>query len=613
MHVDQELSDTPRNLAVEIRRSEYTGANPFTYSQARDYTRRKVLTEFIPTSKYWSLLNASNEILVGTRGCGKTILLRMLSYSIYRNHAVVPRKMAESGQQFYGIYVPLRLQLLNELPPDISAAERRLRFRFIFNCVAAGAFLDEIKALIEDRRPHAASGLLATREAIDMLARLWNVPQDAPCSTLDELKQRINELFVQVRLDWGKLDRTGTIFSKGLLEPILAAMNGINRLLVLEPESTTWVACIDEAEYLSRELQASINTILRSANPGMAVKIATLPLHWTESATEDGAASVQTDGDDYRFIELDYQYDSADFHLLTNNLVAVRLREISVFEHGRVNSESAFDDFIGGQHDRSLVSVYQSRVPKFSRHDLWGKVAAELSRRPHRGPTRTPHSGELKRFEPIVLLRELRKMHRVGNTLVAWLCGPAMARRVCGGNARRFIQLCYLYFEAAMHQELTPNSQHRVVVDFSQKFCQRAKAVHREGFLLHDFLTTLAKYLEHAMHSGPVKDVGLGFRLAPNLFRHRRFIEAIEAGIAYSYILRPDDEAFTPISPSSNLRLANAFGALKWLPMRFGASTLVSSPKTIVSLERGRTILSANEANAAIGALQLDLFDTEEG
>ncbi len=60
----------------------YSGANPFHESQARAGAERKILSEFYPTSAFWSLFNDQHEILLGTRGSGKTFLLRMMSYTL---------------------------------------------------------------------------------------------------------------------------------------------------------------------------------------------------------------------------------------------------------------------------------------------------------------------------------------------------------------------------------------------------------------------------------------------------------------------------------------------------------------------------------------------------
>ncbi len=46
----------------------YDGQNPFSDSQARNFSDTKIINEFYPTSCFWSLFNDQHEILLGTRG-----------------------------------------------------------------------------------------------------------------------------------------------------------------------------------------------------------------------------------------------------------------------------------------------------------------------------------------------------------------------------------------------------------------------------------------------------------------------------------------------------------------------------------------------------------------
>ena len=62
----------------------FIGENPFKDSQARTFPDKKVLSEFYPTSTFWSLFNEQHEILIRTRGSGKTILLKMMRYSLLK-------------------------------------------------------------------------------------------------------------------------------------------------------------------------------------------------------------------------------------------------------------------------------------------------------------------------------------------------------------------------------------------------------------------------------------------------------------------------------------------------------------------------------------------------
>src|SRR5690606_38398025 len=119
-------------------------------------------------------------------------------------------------QRFYGIYIPLRLQLLNELTTQDTGLRRR-QFRFIFNCVAAGSYLDEIKALLQDRFTVARERLIAMRHIIDELSTLWAIGSPDECQDIDDFKDQINSRFLQVRANWSLLETEGSLLRTGLL------------------------------------------------------------------------------------------------------------------------------------------------------------------------------------------------------------------------------------------------------------------------------------------------------------------------------------------------------------------------------------------------------------
>ena len=59
-----------KRVADEVK--GYTQQNPFSDSQARNFSDAKLISEFCPVSNYWSLFNDQHEVLLGTRGSGKT-------------------------------------------------------------------------------------------------------------------------------------------------------------------------------------------------------------------------------------------------------------------------------------------------------------------------------------------------------------------------------------------------------------------------------------------------------------------------------------------------------------------------------------------------------------
>ena len=92
-----------------------SAANPFSDSQARNYSSERILSEFCPVSRYWSLFNDQHEVLIGSRGCGKTILLKMMRYSMLNKLTDERAKKLVSEKKYIAFYVPLHLEYIKKL------------------------------------------------------------------------------------------------------------------------------------------------------------------------------------------------------------------------------------------------------------------------------------------------------------------------------------------------------------------------------------------------------------------------------------------------------------------------------------------------------------------
>ena len=90
----------------------YMGSNPFSDNQARNFSDIKVISEFYPISKFWTLFNDQHEILLGTRGSGKTFLLKMMRYSMLKKIEDPKAQKLVADKEFIAIYVPMHLELM---------------------------------------------------------------------------------------------------------------------------------------------------------------------------------------------------------------------------------------------------------------------------------------------------------------------------------------------------------------------------------------------------------------------------------------------------------------------------------------------------------------------
>ena len=125
--------------------------NPFSDSQARNFSDTKVVNEFCPISTYWSLFNDQHEVLLGTRGSGKTILLKMMRYSMLKRIEDPQAKQLVKEKKYLALYVPMYLEFVTHLISSNASEQEQIQFfQFAFNCLLAQSLLTEISDMLNE-------------------------------------------------------------------------------------------------------------------------------------------------------------------------------------------------------------------------------------------------------------------------------------------------------------------------------------------------------------------------------------------------------------------------------------------------------------------------------
>lgn len=516
-----------------------------------------------------------------------------------------------SKTDHFGIYIPLRLRLLQEIDSSVNLNERRSRFSFIFNCTAICSFLKEVRSIITGRIHDETNRLLKERRIIDQLQSAWGLDESTPhFSTLSDLSFHMNKIFNGARSDWGAIDSGKSMLTSGLLEPIIGVIDCVNEELELSSDKVTWIACFDEAEYLKPDLQPVINSIMRSESKGLAVKIATLPFTYTNLETETEGIFIQSDGDDFRFVNIDYDNEDPEFEAIAYNVFRNRVNLIGLFDTNDdfQSCNNPLETFLGKDSSKDLTAIYKRNYRKKEEITIVNEVLKELKERPH-SKKGHPDTGQIKRYKPIYFLRELYKKHSKGNTKVAYYQGATMIKKVSGGNMRRFIQICEIIFETARNQFLSENAQQKAIFEFSEKATRRAESVYKEGPFLKEFIETLSKYLKSQMHEGPIKDVGLEFRVSEELISIPRMKTLLEQGIAHSYFWCDETDFLGGISKDTRFRLANFTAVRNWLPMRAGSRVTISSRGAISNDFLVAEVIPQSESEEVLSNnIQMTLF-----
>lgn len=562
----------------------YTGANPFHEGQAKAFTDRKLIEEFFPTSTYWSRFNEQHEILIGTRGSGKTAILKMLSYSWLRQLKHENAIEIIKERSFLGFYVPLHLEFVASLPGQGCPESQRLQyFQFAFNCGAVKALIREVQALLPDCYSDPLKRLKAEASILAHLCELWFPGEKCEFNTLADLQWRIDVLYHTQKF-WrdGELSEPH-LFATALFWPIIPALPRLAADLGLDPEATNWIACLDEAEFLGEPFIRCLNTFLRSEKKPLVLKVATLPFrHLTKKTTSTGA-SVESEGNDFNYRVIDLEADSTDFIGLSDSLCRARLKKCGIDD-----PQLTLESFLGREGNDDLVDYYRLEmgVENSTEEKILGDLLSSLSEARRARfetikdvPARV-QSDYYKKFAPIYYFRRMHVEGSRGNRTVGWYAGARMIRRITDGNPRRFIQLMNDLFEAARSSELNPKNQHRIVMEFCERHFESCEGLPEQGVLLKKIISLVGELLEQRVHGPQLLDGGSNFFVQRSLLENPLLKATLELGIAYSILFTDDVSITQGLQEESDLRLANIITAVFWLPMQKGGHLVLQSKHT---------------------------------
>ena len=180
---------------------DYTGPNPFSDSQARNFSDEKVIDEFYPISKFWNLFNDQHEILLGTRGSGKTFLLKMMRYSMLKQISDPKAEKLVKEKEFISIYVPMYLEFVASFSnSQFTKRNQVIFFQIGFNCKLSEALITELKSILDDIEDKTIRTEIMF-SLVEYLNRVWFGESDPEIYDFSMLSSKIVEMFYNIEWD----------------------------------------------------------------------------------------------------------------------------------------------------------------------------------------------------------------------------------------------------------------------------------------------------------------------------------------------------------------------------------------------------------------------------
>lgn len=539
----------------------HNSKNPFREGQARGYSPKKTINEFYPTSLFWSLFNEQHEILLGTRGSGKTMLLKMMCYSFLSKLEHKKAKELVQELDYFCIYLPLNLEFMSGIEESYESKRDKF-FDFSFNCIALKSLLTEVLTLINDKFSEDDSVTINYRVS----KLISNVLYQEQITSIEGLIDYTEVYHIQ---------NCQTISDSPLFAPLLTPIKSVINLIRNQlniKRDCRWVFCIDEAEFLQEKYIKAINTFLRSSQDPVVIKMATLPYKHSTKETLQSGTHIEPDGNDFNYIKIDYDPENKEYEQLTNHICKTRLSELIT------DGEITLENFLDTKEGRTQLDFFKfeliRRDQACDKDDIMKLLISHLS--PERKISfkdykRFPEKFEkpiYRKFTPILYPRVMKKLQEPGNAKVGFYAGADTVRKASEGNPRRFIQIMNNLIECARNKDLSSINQHQTIKQTCKEIYNSSEGLEVYGRLLKGLLKIIATLISDKTHSEHITETGCSFKLSKALMDNNLVKEAIKLAVAYSYITVDEKTLKNEITEDSTLKLSYLLGIIFWIPLR---------------------------------------------
>jgi archaellum biogenesis ATPase FlaH len=547
--------------------------NPFSASQARDFTDEQLLNEFYPTSLFWSIFNPQHEIILGTRGSGKTILMRMACYNILRKYKLENAIKIYQSKKFIGFHIPINIDWTISITPSASIEEHKEYFIFSFNSVALSSFLDVLGLIIEDDCGDYNKQKELEMKITKEIQRVLFPKEAGGLLLFGDIKKRLTDMTANI-IRWkdGELqEQIPYALYKSILEPLVLIIKDVTRVIGDKYLDTSWLACIDEADYVPEAYLKCINTFMRSAKKPFSIKMTIMKTKYVTRETLTPGVFIEPDGNDFNFRHINYDPNSEEYIKLINHIVNYRCNEIIKGKRYKL------DDILGGEVSENardkFAYILEQRGEVFSYEKLINDIVACLSNDRRRQFLKIKDDKKrimneyLNKFAPVYFPRRMKEIDSTRNNVTGWFSGPRVIRLITDGNPRKFIQIMKEIIDKSLEAELNIKTQQKVIFDFCNKEYQNSESFSDYGILLKEIIDKVGLFLSDRIHGRVLLDSGCSFKLDSSIFSMRNVIEAIKIGVDYNHLIidNMDNER---ISENTIIRLSYKYAVIFYLPLR---------------------------------------------
>lgn len=485
--------------------------NVFEHSNARYFTSDQLAEEFVWTSSFESLITNKNQVVLGSRGTGKTALIKMLSHEcLSKLKDDRAKRIIEEGS-FIATYIPLKVEWVNSM---LDIDEESHLFVWSLNLSSCARFLDTVRSCLESYVDDDVQRVVKEQRICNKISELWLSEKLSTLSdvleALELVEYRKNVVFNKIKLG---LDLTpeeqsvGLNFNAELFKPLIMALSQLKKEIEL-PDNSTFCVCIDEAEFLTKEHHRILNTHMRSYNE-LVFKITTMPYrHYTLETKTGTPLNI---GHDFDYLNIDNQglhgnakaNAQSDFESFADNLFKNRVKASSIANNG-IELRSLLGNSVLTDSPKSAMpdEIIVKKINEYC-----DKQTIERAKRLSSEDKELFESSIVRKLRGILILKDSFQHYR-GNASPRIYSGYSLVVRCADGNPRRLLRIFnYLFsknIEAAV--ELKPISlteQGSKLKEFSYSELDSLN-LEIEGKKSFDLFTKIGRFLKDKLHSDKI-------------------------------------------------------------------------------------------------------------
>lgn len=581
----------------------------FESSNARGLNSNQLASEFIWTESFESLFSSQNQVILGSRGSGKTALIKMLSHDNLSKIANVydQAKTRIESKNFIATYVPLRVEWVNSL--NNYSNKNDGYFTWSLNLSLCAHLLDTIRSCLDSYIKDDIEQLVIEKNICTEISEIWFSNLSKKINNLNGIRNELEKIEFKKNLAFNKEAmniplsdderKIGEAFHTTLFKPFEFATRVVKRKLSL-PEQNRWIVCIDEAEFLSKSHHQILNTYMRSAS-NLVFKITTMPYrHHTLDTNVEANINI---GHDLEYVYIDklgtshFNQQAADRTIqeFAEKLFINRLRF-----HNResISLEELVGTSILTQSTPDLVEQ-EDVIALISKHcnDQTIKRAHEL----YQNDKDQFDDAIIRKLRGLLLLRE-EYNNKSGNTASTLYSGVAIISRCSDGNPRRLFRLFnHLLSNYKGNIKKIPDaSQSERIKSYSYRELEVIK-FEKDGAKSFEFINKIGGYFKDKSLSDKLgSDTPQSFVVDSSISdEHWDSIKtAVDLGLLYPYVRKDRNSKSLFPSKEGRFILANC------LAPNFNLFPRIGRPVRLYSIFKNAALLNEDD--------QLELFNNED-